>query len=84
MQFFLCSFVPLTVRFAGSMDRAVDASGGQNKKSRLAALQRTSLQRLSEALLTFEVDEDASRIVLERKEQWDYLEDYHGCLGGFS
>ena len=33
-----------------------------------------------EALLNFEVDEDAARIVLERNEHWDwehYLEDYH-------
>ena len=52
------------------MERAVDASGGQNMKPRLEALQRTSLQRLSAALLTFEVDEDAARTVLERKEHW--------------
>ena len=30
------------------------------------------LQRLSEPLLTFDVNEDASQIVLERSEQWQW------------
>ena len=37
---------------------------------KLEELERTSLQRLSEALVAFEVGEDAARTVRERNTQW--------------
>ena len=46
---------------------------------KLEALQRAYMQRLSEALLNFQVEEDAARTVLERNEQ---VAREHGALPG--